>query len=69
MEGVNSSHDLGALFRGLIISRICDKFSGIGLVENYGTVGKFHKKINFFLNRILPHISKSYSEIKARKRE
>ena len=37
----------GKSFRGLIISRICEKISGGGVAEDYGTVGKFHKNINF----------------------
>ena len=37
----------GKSFRGLIISPICEKFSGGGVAKNYVTVGKFHKNINF----------------------
>ena len=51
----------GKSFRGLIISRIYEKFSGGGVAENYGTVGKFHKNINFSLKivsyRIYPKVS------------
>ena len=48
----------GKSFRGLIISRICDKFSGVGVPENYGTVEKFHKNINFFLKIVTYRISR-----------
>ena len=44
----------GKSFRGLIISRICEKFSGDGVAENYGTVGKFHENINF-LSKIVSY--------------
>ena len=30
--------------KSIIIWRIYEKFSGGGVAENYGTVGKFHKK-------------------------
>ena len=43
----------GKSFRGLIISSIREKFSGGGVAENYGTVGKFHKNINFSLKLYL----------------
>ena len=45
-------------FRGLIISRICEKFSGGGVAENYGTVPKFHKNINFSLKIVSYRISR-----------
>ena len=48
----------GKSFRGLIISRICYKFSGIGVAENYGTVEKFHKNIIFFLKIVSYRISR-----------
>ena len=47
----------GKSFRGLIISRICEKFSGGGVAGNYGTVGKFHKNINFSLKIVSHRIS------------
>ena len=39
----------GKSFRGLVISPICEQFSGGGVEENYRIVGKFHKNINFSL--------------------
>ena len=48
----------GKSFRGPIISRICAKISGGGVAENYGTVGKFHKNINFSLKIVSYRISR-----------
>ena len=48
----------GNSFRGLIISPICEKFSGGGVAENYGTVGNFHKNINFSLKIVSYRISR-----------
>ena len=47
----------GKSFRGLIISPICEKCSGGGVAENYGTVEKFHKNINFSLKIVSYRIS------------
>ena len=35
----------GKSFRGLIISRICEKFSGGGVAENYGTVSAIGSRV------------------------
>ena len=43
----------GKSFRVLIILRIWDKLSGVDVAENYETVGKFHKNINFFFKSYL----------------
>ena len=48
----------GKSFRGLRISRIFEKISGGGVAENYGTVGKFHKNINFSLKIVSYRISR-----------
>ena len=48
----------GKLFRGLIMSRICEKIPGGGVAENYGNVGKFHKNINFSLKIVSYRISR-----------
>ena len=45
-------------FGGLIISRIYENFSGGGVAENYGTVGKLHKNINFSLKIVSYPISR-----------
>ena len=47
----------GKSLRGLLISRICEKFSDGG-VENHGTVGKFHKNINFSLKIVSYRMSR-----------